>query len=182
VERDRILDGSRVRAGHRLLALPSSGPHSNGYSLIRKVLERSGTDPADPLGDGTLGDALLAPTRIYVRPVLELLAQGGIDALAHITGGGITDNVVRVVPDGLGIEVQRDAWEWPRVFRWLQRAGDIEQGEMLRTFNCGIGMVLLVAADRAGAVAEQARAIGESCLDIGCVVAADDGTDRVRYR
>jgi phosphoribosylformylglycinamidine cyclo-ligase len=191
VERDRIIDGRRVRAGHHLLGLPSSGPHSNGYSLIRKVLERSGADPAAPLpgGDGTsLAAALLAPTRIYVRPVLELLAgTDGIDGIAHITGGGLTENIVRVVPDHLGLEIDTGVWAWPPVFRWLQEQGRIETTEMHRTFNCGIGLVLLVDPEQAEAVTAVADRLGEPLLELGRVVprrddGADDPAGRVIFR
>mgnify|MGYP000557276337 CR=1 FL=1 len=181
VERDRIIDGRHVAAGHRLLALPSSGPHSNGYSLIRKVLERSGADPSAPLGETTLGEALLAPTRIYVETVLALLERHRIDGLAHITGGGITENIVRVLGDDLGIEVDTGAWPQLPVFEWLQREGDIEPAEMLRTFNCGIGMVLLVAENEAGAVAATLGELGETVHDIGKVIAVGEGEARVRY-
>lgn len=182
VEEDAIIDGSRILAGHRLLGLSSSGPHSNGYSLIRKVLARSGADPDDAFDGRTLGEALLAPTRIYVRAALDLLARHRVDGIAHITGGGITENIVRVLPDGLGIAVDTEAWDRPAVFDWLQREGSIESGEMLRTFNCGIGLVLVVPADEAVAVAESAQALGETCHDIGEVVALRANEDRVRYR
>ncbi|MEE4172975.1 MAG: phosphoribosylformylglycinamidine cyclo-ligase [Xanthomonadales bacterium] len=181
VEEDAIIDGERIRAGHRLLGLGSSGPHSNGYSLIRKVLARSGDDPSNAFDGRTLGEALLAPTRIYVRTVLDLLPQGGIDGVAHITGGGITENIVRIIPGGLGIEVDSDSWERPPVFRWLQAEGNIEEAEMLRTFNCGIGLVLVTAPDRAEAIAAAAREAGEFCVDIGVVTVAE-GAERVRYR
>jgi phosphoribosylformylglycinamidine cyclo-ligase len=185
VERSAVLDGSRVRAGHRILALASSGPHSNGYSLIRKVIERCGADLSQPLPDAAgatqpLGDALLAPTRIYVKPVLELLRGGGIDALAHITGGGLTENIVRVVPEGLGLEISTSAWPRPAVFRWLQEQGGIDAAEMLRTFNCGVGMVMLASADAAPELAQRAAALGEDCYDIGAVVAQESDA-RVRY-
>ena len=181
VEEDEIIDGSGIAAGHRLLGLASSGPHSNGYSLIRKVLEHSGASPDQPLGGNTLGRALLAPTRIYVKTVLALLESHRIDGLAHITGGGITENIVRVIPDGLGISVDTDAWDLPEVFQWLQRAGNIEREEMLRTFNCGIGMVLVVAPDAAPGVQAAAEALGERCVDLGEVIALAEGEARVRY-
>lgn len=181
VEEDAIIDGARIQAGHRLLGLGSSGPHSNGYSLIRKVLARSGDDPSKTLDDRSLGEALLAPTRIYVRTVLDLLPLGGIDGVAHITGGGITENIVRVLPEGLGIEVDLASWERPPVFRWLQTEGNIEEAEMLRTFNCGIGLVLVVAPDRADAIAAAAREAGEHCIDIGAVTVTGNG-ERVQYR
>lgn len=185
VEKDRMIDGSRIKPGHRLLGLASSGPHSNGYSLIRKVLERSGANPDEPLGKTTLGEALLAPTRIYVKTVMQLLQTQPIDGLAHITGGGITENIVRIIPDTLGIAVNLQGWEMPAVFRWLQEQGNIEAAEMLRTFNCGIGMVLVVPETDAQAVRQACTALGEFCVDIGEVVAlggnSNDG-ERVRYR
>jgi phosphoribosylformylglycinamidine cyclo-ligase len=193
VERSEVLDGSRVRAGHVLLGLASSGPHSNGYSLIRKVIERAGPDiehtleqPLEQTPDGastaknSLGDALLAPTRIYVKPVLSLLQGGGIDGLAHITGGGLTENIVRVVPDGLGLDIDTGAWPRPPVFRWLQETGGIAESEMLRTFNCGIGMVMLTAEAEAPRLLAQAGELGLECRQIGRVVARADGP-RVRY-
>lgn len=181
VEEDAIIDGQKIRAGHRLLGLGSSGPHSNGYSLIRKVLARSGDDPRQDLDGRTLGEALLAPTRIYVRTVLDLLPRGGVDGIAHITGGGITENIVRVLPDDLAIEVSLDSWERPPVFDWLQREGNIADAEMLRTFNCGIGLVLVVAPEQAEAIATAARDAGEACTDIGSVKPSS-GDERVRYR
>jgi phosphoribosylformylglycinamidine cyclo-ligase len=189
VERSAVLDGSRVRSGHRLLGLASSGPHSNGYSLIRKVIERAGPDigrtlaqslEGAPTNAPTLGDALLAPTRIYVKPVLELLQGGGIDGLAHITGGGLTENIVRVVPDGLGLDIDTGAWTRPPVFDWLQETGGIEDAEMLRTFNCGIGMVMLTPETESGRLTAAARELGLECREIGSVVARAGGA-RVRY-
>jgi phosphoribosylformylglycinamidine cyclo-ligase len=185
VERTELLDGSRIAAGHRLLGLASSGPHSNGYSLIRKVIERSGADLAAPLPTPggaavSLGDALLAPTRIYVQPLLALLREGGIDGLAHITGGGLTENIVRVIPDGLGIDIDTRAWSRPAVFGWLQDQGDIEDSEMLRTFNCGIGMVLVTPADAAVDLQSRARRLGLECSEIGEVTTCGTAA-RVRY-
>jgi len=185
VERTELLDGSRVEAGHRILGLASSGPHSNGYSLIRKVIERAGADLTATLraADGKpaeLGAALLAPTRIYVRPVLELLHLGAIDGLAHITGGGLTENVVRAIPAELGITIDTASWQRPAVFDWLQENGGIEEREMLRTFNCGIGMVLLVRAEAAEALLAAARQLGLECCDIGEVRTRTEGP-RVRY-
>ncbi len=185
VERSELIDGSLIQPGHRALGLASSGPHSNGYSLIRRVLERSGADPGarltNPDGEEVeLGLALLAPTRIYVKPVLELIRAGGIDGLAHVTGGGLTENVVRALPEGCGLSLDPGAWPRPAVFDWLQREGGIEEAEMLRTFNCGIGMVLLSPADRAGEVAEAARSLGLDCRDIGFVKSHKDGP-RVEY-
>ena len=181
VERDAIIDGSDVAEGHHLIGLSSSGPHSNGYSLIRKVLQRSGADPDSPLGDATLGEALLAPTRLYVKPILSLLSQGGINGMAHVTGGGITENIVRVIPDGLGIDVDLGAWQWPDVFQWIQSEGRIDEAEMLRTFNCGIGFVLVVNPDHGEAIFEAAANAGLGPVALGNVTTAAGGS-RVRYR
>jgi phosphoribosylformylglycinamidine cyclo-ligase len=183
VDRHALLDGSAIGPGHRLLGLASSGPHSNGYSLIRKVLEVTGADPAASLSGGpeTLGDALLAPTRIYVRSVLATLGHGGVDGLAHITGGGLTENIVRILPAGLGLEIDTSAWEMPPVFRWLQDNGHIEPGEMLRTFNCGIGLVLVVPEERVDAVGRRLEAEGEQVRDMGRVVPWRPETGRVQY-
>jgi len=185
VERADLLDGSRIRAGHRLLGLASSGPHSNGYSLIRKVIERSGADlssalPGTPGGTVTLGEALMAPTRIYVKPVLELLRSGRIDGLAHITGGGLTENIVRILPDGLGIVIDTLAWARPVVFNWLQEQGGISESEMLRTFNCGIGMVLIAPESEAAELTLRTAELGLECFDMGSVISAETGS-RVRY-
>jgi phosphoribosylformylglycinamidine cyclo-ligase len=183
VEQDAIIDGGAVHAGHQLIGLASSGPHSNGYSLIRKILELSTADPAEPLpgGDGSLGEALLAPTRIYVRPVLEVLGQLPVDGIAHITGGGLSENITRVVPEGLGLEIDLGSWPRPAVFEWLQRQGRIAEAEMLRTFNCGVGLVLLAAADSAPAIAARLAELGETVYRIGRVVPVTDGGPRVRY-
>ena len=186
VERSDLLDGSRIKAGHRILGLASSGPHSNGYSLIRKVIERSEADLeatiTAPSGESvTLGSALLAPTSIYVKPVLSLLQNGQIDGLAHITGGGLTENIVRILPQGLGIEIDTDAWKLPEVFTWLQENGAITDVEMLRTFNCGIGMVMIVPESEAGKLVKQTIELGIECFDIGKVTTAD-ADSLVRYR
>ncbi len=185
VERERLLDGRRVEAGHRLLGLASSGPHSNGYSLIRKIIERSAAElgqllPGTPGGTTTLGAALLEPTRIYVREVLLLLQRGGVDALAHITGGGLTENIVRSVPPRLGIEIDLQGWQRPAVFDWLQHNGDIAEREMLRTFNCGIGMVMVASPNAAANLVADCHAHGLECFEIGAVVPRSEGP-RVRY-
>ena len=184
VERSRLLDGKQIKAGHRLLGMASSGPHSNGYSLIRKVLEVSGADTGQSLGTGnavTLGDALMAPTRIYVKPILGLLAHSDIHALAHITGGGLTENIIRVVPDGLGLVIHPNAWQRPAVFQWLQREGRISEPEMLRTFNCGIGMVAIAPPDGVRSIIAALQSAGIPCQDIG-FVGRHHGGPRVEYR
>ena len=167
VERAHIIDGSTVQAGDTLIALPSSGPHSNGYSLIRKVLEHTGADPQQSCGEVSLGEALLAPTTIYNRPLLALQKAVGIKAMAHITGGGILENLPRVLPEGLGARVQRDSWSLPPVFEWLQAGGNIEEQEMMRTFNCGVGMILVVAAEHTAETLSQLDALGLSGWALG---------------
>jgi phosphoribosylformylglycinamidine cyclo-ligase len=149
--------------------------------LIRKVLEHSGQDPSAALGDTTVGEALLAPTRIYVKTLLPLLAQHDIDGLAHITGGGISENIIRVVPPGLGIEVDLSSWQWPEVFRWLQTHGGIDEQEMLRTFNCGIGMVLLVQEGTADVITQQLAETGETVYRLGRVVEQGQAEQRVNF-
>ena len=149
VERANIIDGTAVNSGDTLIALASSGPHSNGYSLIRKVLEVTGADARQSCGDVSLGEALLAPTAIYNRPLLDLQQAVAIKAMAHITGGGILENLPRVLPDGVGALVRRDTWALPPVFQWLQSGGNIEDTEMLRTFNCGVGMILVTSPTEA---------------------------------
>ena len=180
VEKSQLLDGRAVRAGDVLLGIASSGPHSNGYSLVRRIYDRAGR-PADLDLDGTrLVDALMAPTALYVKPILSLLRgadAGNIHAMAHITGGGLTENIIRVIPDGLGLEI--DAPVLPAVFDWLQREGAVPREEMWRTFNCGIGFVLVVAADAVGDVGRALDALDLPHRAFGTVVAAGNG-DRVR--
>ncbi|MFO6463736.1 phosphoribosylformylglycinamidine cyclo-ligase [Jannaschia sp. KMU-145] len=160
-----------VGEGDVLLGLASDGVHSNGFSLVRRVAGAAGlgwNEPA-PFADGPLGAALLVPTRLYVRSVLDAIRAGGVHALAHITGGGLTENLPRVLPDGLGAAIDLSAWTAPPVFGWLARAGGIAEAEMLKTFNCGIGMVVVVAADRAEAVTERLTEAGETVSRIGTV-------------
>ena len=170
VERGGLLPRD-VAEGDVLIGLPSSGVHSNGYSLVRRIVERTGLgwgDAAPFEPSTTLGEALLEPTHIYVRTVLDLVAAGGVHALAHVTGGGITQNLPRVLPKGLGARVELGTWNVPPVFPWLAREGAVEEAEMLRTFNCGIGMILVADADRAETLAEA----GSGTL-IGRVVAGE---------
>ena len=181
VDRPQLIDGNRIKAGHVVLGLESSGPHSNGYSLIRKVLERSGDNPSMQLGKQTLGEALLAPTRIYVKSLLPLIEKYPVDGLAHITGGGISENITRVIPDNLDLEIDLSAWELPAVFSWLQTNGGIEEKEMLRTFNCGIGMALLVAEDSATEICRVLSEADEPVYRIGHVTQHRDGEPRVNY-
>ncbi len=160
-----------VGAGDVLLGLASDGVHSNGYSLVRRIVARAGLDwdaPA-PFGGDSLGRELLAPTRLYVKPVLAAFRAGGVHGLAHITGGGLTENLPRVLPDGLGAEIDLDAWALPPVFGWLAQAGGLDEAELLKTFNAGIGMVLVVEARRAEALAALLAAEGESVARLGTV-------------
>jgi phosphoribosylformylglycinamidine cyclo-ligase len=173
VERDQALTGETVRAGDLLLGLASSGLHSNGYSLARRVVERSGAafDRPPPFApDRTLADILIAPTRIYVKSCLAAIRAGGPDgvrALAHITGGGLPENLPRVLPEGLAARIDRRSWPQPAVFGWLAEQGGIDDAELLRTFNCGIGMVLAVAESRAAAVTKALQDGGETVYRIG---------------
>ena len=167
VEKDAIIDGSRASAGDAVIALPSSGPHSNGYSLIRKLLAVSGAGADTELAGRPLHDWLLEPTRIYVRPVLALLAEVPVTAIAHITGGGITGNIPRVLPRGIEACLDLRGYPRPAIFDWLQQAGRIERDEMLRTFNCGIGMTICVPAAEADRAIEILRRAGEQPHRIG---------------
>ncbi|MBC7145504.1 MAG: phosphoribosylformylglycinamidine cyclo-ligase [Thioclava marina] len=162
-----------VAEGDVLLGLGSNGVHSNGYSFVRKVVELSGLgwDADCPFGEGSLGAALLAPTRLYVKQCLAAVRAGGVHALAHITGGGLTENLPRVLPEGMGAEIDLDAWELPGVFRWLAETASMEEAELLKTFNCGIGMIVVVAADKADEIAALLAGEGESVTRIGTVTA-----------
>ncbi|WP_425451787.1 phosphoribosylformylglycinamidine cyclo-ligase [Solilutibacter pythonis] len=183
VEKSEIRDGGRVEAGDVLIGIASSGPHSNGYSLIRRIYDRAGR-PADlDLGGTKLVDALMAPTRLYVKPVLELLRGPhgqAIHAMAHITGGGLTENIVRVVPEGLGLDIEAAAIELPPVFQWLREAGNVADAEMWRTFNCGVGFVFVAPADAADAVSAALADMALAPRAIGRVVERADG-QRVRF-
>jgi phosphoribosylformylglycinamidine cyclo-ligase len=159
VEKEQIIDGTRTAAGDAVLGLPSSGPHSNGFSMIRKILEVSRADPNVSLDGTPLIERLMAPTRIYVKPLLKLIDEVEVHGLAHITGGGLLDNVPRVIPEGLEVVLERRAWDRDPVFEWLQSAGRVADAEMYRVFNCGIGMTVQVAradAERAIAVLRDA--------------------------
>jgi phosphoribosylformylglycinamidine cyclo-ligase len=176
VNRDRLIDGSRVRAGDVLLGLGSSGLHSNGYSLVRHILSREGASADKPWQGATLTENLLKPTRIYVKSLLKLCAACDVRALAHITGGGLPGNVARVLPRELDARIRPASWRRPEVFDWLQRAGRIAAGEMYRTFNCGIGMVVIVTREDSDRAASLLRQAGETVYEIGAVTS---GTGRV---
>jgi len=162
-----------VQEGDVLLGLASDGVHSNGYSLVRKLVEVSGLgwDADCPFGEGSLGEALLTPTRLYVKQCLTAVRAGGVHALAHITGGGLTENLPRVLPEDLGADIDLNSWELPPVFKWMADTGNIAEAEMLKTFNCGIGMILSVSADRADALAQVLQAEGETVSRLGTVTA-----------
>lgn len=169
VEKDEIIDGSHVKAGNSLLALASSGPHSNGYSLIRKILELSQADLQQKIGNTTLASALLEPTRIYVKQLLKLIKTVPVHALSHITGGGLLENIPRVLPADAKAVLYTDSWTLPPVFQWLQEAGNVEMNEMYRTFNCGVGMVIVVPeADKAIAL-NLLTELGETAWEIGSI-------------
>lgn len=182
-ERSDIIDGSRVQPGDVLLALGSSGPHSNGYSLIRKIIEVSNADLSQPMGDSTLADALMAPTRIYVKNLLQLIREVDVRALCHITGGGLPENIPRVLPAGTVAAIDTRSWELPPVFQWLQNAGGVAAEEMYRTFNCGIGMIVCVPADQKDLAIDTLNAMGEKVWQVGVMEAADasDAEPKVRY-
>ena len=178
VEKGAIVDGRGIVAGDRLVGIASSGPHSNGFSLIRRIVDVARADLHAPLEAGsgtTIGAALLAPTRIYVKPVLALASRVTVKGMAHITGGGLVLNVPRMLPDGAQARLHRARWPRPPVFDWLQRQGNVSDAEMHRVFNCGIGMVLAVAARDARATVEALVAAGEAAYDIGEIVARPDG-------
>jgi phosphoribosylformylglycinamidine cyclo-ligase len=167
VEKDAIIDGSRTAAGDIVLGLPSSGPHSNGFSMIRKILQVSGADLETDLDGVALGDRLMAPTRIYVKALLKLVGALPVHGLSHITGGGLVDNIPRVIPDGLEVILERRAWRREPVFEWLQNAGRVADQEMYRVFNCGIGMTIQVAAKDADRAASILREAGQEAVVIG---------------
>jgi phosphoribosylformylglycinamidine cyclo-ligase len=175
VEEDRIVDGSATRAGDVVIGLASSGPHSNGYSLIRRLLALQGANERTQLDGRPLYDWLLEPTRIYVKPLLALLADVPVRGFAHITGGGLLDNIPRVIPDGLEVRLDRGAWRRPAVFDWLQAAGNIDDVELHRTFNCGIGMTVHVPPDAAERALARLRELGEDARVIGEVRAGTHG-------
>lgn len=169
VEASKIIDGSKVTHGDTIVALKSSGPHSNGYSLIRRILKDAKADPAhDKLPSGRiLGQALLAPTKIYVKPLLELLKICDVHAMAHITGGGFWENIPRVLPAGCCAAINKNSWQWPEVFTWLMENGGVSEHEMLRTFNCGVGMIVVLPEAQAQQAVDLLNAAGEEAFIAG---------------
>ena len=176
VEKKAIIDGKAIVPGDVVVGLASSGPHSNGYTLVRKVVAVSGSDLFEPFdGDQTLGHALLEPTRIYVKPVLATLTKVKVKGIAHITGGGLTENIPRVLPPGVCAKLEASRWPRQKIFQWLKRHGNIEDAEMYRTFNCGIGMVLIVTAAEAKATIDSLAANGVEAFEIGSIVERAEG-------
>lgn len=174
VEKSEIIDGSKVADGDVLIALGSSGPHSNGYSLVRKIVEVSGCDPETTELEGKpLADHLLAPTRIYVKSILELIEKVDVHAIAHLTGGGFWENIPRVLPDNTQAVIDESSWQWPAVFNWLQTAGNVSQHEMYRTFNCGVGMVIALPAPEVDKALALLNEKGENARKIGIIKASD---------
>jgi phosphoribosylformylglycinamidine cyclo-ligase len=175
VEKERIVDGRRIVAGDPVLGLASSGPHSNGYSLIRRILDHANADLAARLGAGSLADALMAPTRIYAKPLLALMRDLPVKGMAHITGGGLTENVPRMLPAGVQARLESARWTRSPVFDWLQEHGRVDAAEMLRVFNCGIGMAVVVAPEHEARATRLLAAAGEQVTRIGTITTRPDG-------
>ncbi len=169
VEKAKIITGQSIGPGDVVLGLASNGAHSNGYSLIRKILVLSSTNLHDSFDGRSLADAIMAPTRIYVKPLLALQQELPVKGMAHITGGGITENLPRVLPSTVTAQIDADSWEMPKLFKWLQTDGNVATSEMYRTFNCGIGMVVIVAAEHAEAATAHLQASGETVYRIGVI-------------
>jgi len=180
VEKSKVLDGSKVKVGDKLIGIASSGPHSNGYSLIRKIIAHSDSGLSDAFNGVTLGAALLEPTRIYVKSLLALLDKVPVHALAHITGGGLTENLPRVLPVGTKANIDLASWEFPPIFKWLQEKGNVSLPDMLVTFNCGIGMIVCVAPEDERATLETLSQLGEQAFTIGELVESE-GKPEVSY-
>lgn len=181
VEKSKLVDGSQLRAGDAIIGIASSGAHSNGYSLIRRIVARAGSPFELDVGGVTLADALMAPTTIYVKPILQLLAEQPIKGMAHITGGGLKENIIRVVPDALGISLDSSAWALPPLFDWLQREGNVAREEMWRTFNCGIGYTVIVAREHIASTLDALAKLDLRAWQIGEIIASP-GDDRVLIR
>lgn len=187
IDKKNIINGEKIEPGDAIIALASSGPHSNGYSLIRKILEISGDDVNSPVPDssntrGSLGDTLIKPTRIYVNPVLRLINTVDVKGIAHITGGGIKGNLVRILPDRTRAVVELSSWKLPDIFTWLATAGNVSRMEMLKTFNCGVGLMTVVAGRDAEKAVELLNRLGECAWRAGSIEASDNGQPRVDLR
>jgi len=181
-EKSDVIDGTNVQPGQALIGLASSGPHSNGYSLIRKIIEVTDADLNQMIDGQPLADALMAPTRIYVKSVLKLIAQLPVHAISHITGGGLQENLPRVLPEKAKAVVDLNSWKRPEVFNWLQRGGNVEEYEMYRTLNCGVGMILVVDQDNAQAAIDLLNAEGETAWQIGSIAEADAEEEQVELQ
>lgn len=181
VEKDQLIDGSKVKVGDQLIGIASSGPHSNGYSLIRKIIEVNHSSLSESFNEKTLGETLLEPTKIYVKSLLELIKKIDVHALAHITGGGITENLPRVLPNELNAIIKLDSWQLPAIFQWLQEKGNVSLPDMLTTFNCGIGMIVCVATKNVTTTIKILQEQGEVAFAIGEIVAAEEGQTKVVY-
>lgn len=178
-EKSKLIDGSNVTTDDVLIGIASSGPHSNGYSLIRKIIDVSGAKLDQKLGTTDLATALMAPTRIYVKPLLELIKSVNVHALSHITGGGLLENIPRVLPEDCKAVINTQSWELPEVFKWLKDAGNVAQKEMYRTFNCGVGMVIAVPAAEADKAISQLNASGETAWKIGHIASCKTTEEQV---
>ena len=180
VEKSEIIDGSRVKNGDALIALGSSGPHSNGYSLVRKVIDVAGVNPTtELLNNKPLSEHILAPTKIYVKSVLALIKQADVHAIAHLTGGGFWENIPRVLPKNTKAVIDEKSWEWPSVFNWLQEKGNIDTYEMYRTFNCGVGMVIALPLEQVETALAILKQAGENAWLIGHIEHAEDDAEQV---
>lgn len=174
VEKSAIIDGSKVQNGDAIIALASSGPHSNGYSLVRKIIEVSGVNPAaHQLAGRSIADHLLAPTKIYVKSILNLITHLDIHAIAHITGGGFWENIPRVLPDNTQAIINENSWQWPAIFNWLQQAGNVSRHEMYRTFNCGVGLIVVLPKSLAEQAITLLHSYGENAWLLGEIVTSD---------
>lgn len=182
VEKEDIIDGTKVAAGDALIAVGSSGPHSNGYSLIRKILEVSNADLTEELNGRTIADHLIEPTKIYIKSALKMIAEHDIHAISHITGGGFWENIPRVLPEGTKAVVDGKSWEWPAIFNWLQEKGNVDTYEMYRTFNCGVGLIVALPKEQAEQAVALLNAEGENAWVIGEVAAAEQGEEQVEIR
>ncbi len=175
VEKSTMITGATISPGDVILGLASSGAHSNGYSLVRKIIDRAGAKPTDDFHGRSLSDVVMAPTRIYVKSMLSLMSKMTVKGMAHITGGGLVENVPRVLPENTQAVLHRDAWQLPQLFQWLQKEGGVEDAEMHRVFNCGIGMVVILNAADAAAAKAQLESTGETVYQLGEVVARPAG-------
>ncbi len=180
VEKDELITGQNVSEGDAIIALASSGCHSNGYSLVRKIIDETNQDLSEKLNNKTLLELLIEPTRIYVKQILGLINKVPVKAIAHITGGGLIENIPRVIPDNLSVEIDASSWELPPIFKWLQKKGNIEPDEMYKTFNCGVGMVVCVGQENKNDAINYLNNSGETAWGIGKIISGNDSENRVK--